>query len=332
MAVSLAILFYSALARSFFSPHATAVPSRDSPVFFSTDVDTTLRPSLERAILDAKQSILLIIYSLSDHVIINALNSVSQRGVSVTVIHDPIETPDARFLLSKEVACHPRRGRGLMHNKLLVIDHAVVWIGSANMSTRSLTEQGNLVAALTCPPLAEAVERAGAAMIKNTPLEAPPTVLDCAGSRWTVFFHPYHGPKSLQELLARINTASRRIFVAMFTCTHPDLISALCRAKERGVDVRIILDQESAQRTSRAAFIRFKRNGVSCGYRTKNSLLHYKAALIDDLLVAGSCNWTRAGFQFNHETLALIDPVPEGQRAWIEQWWEAVERFSTLPK
>jgi len=331
LAAAMAILLYSLLARALFTTHPVVVPSQPgTSVFFSTEIDLSLRPSMEKAILDAKESILLIIYSLSDPTIINALSSAAQRGVAVTVIHDPVETPDARFLLGSDVVCHPRRGRGLMHNKLLVIDHTVVWLGSANMSTRSLTEQGNLVVALACPPLARAIEQLGTAMINKTPLKTPPLVLDYKKSRWTFFFHPYHGAESFRELLARIEGASKRVFVAMFTFTHPDLVSALCRAKERGVDVRVVLDQESAQRTSRAALVRFKRNKIPCGYRTKSGLLHYKAALIDDLLVAGSCNWTRAGFLYNHETLALIDPVPESHRAWIERWWEAVEKSSSL--
>ena len=330
-AAAVAIVLYGILARFFLTPPTITIPSEQgASVFLSTDVDTSLRPSLEKAILDAKQSVLLIIYSLSDPSIVHALKQVSQRGVSVTVIHDPVETPDARFLLGKKVSCYPRRGRGLMHTKLLVIDHACVWIGSANMSTRSLTEQGNLVVGLDSPLFAAAIEDLSSAMIDQTPLRSPPAVLENAESRWTLYFHPYHGKESLQALVSKIEAASRRVFVAMFTFTHPDLVSALCQAKKRGVDVRVVFDQESARQTSRTAFIRLKRNGVPCGYRTKVGLLHYKAALIDDLLVAGSCNWTKAGFFFNHEALLFVDPVPSCHKEWIERWWNAVERTSSM--
>lgn len=331
LAVALAILLYSCLSQILFTPSTVAVPAEQgSSVLLSTDVDASLRPSLERAILDAKKSILMIIYSLSDSKIVNALKTAAEKGVQVTVIHDPVETPNTSFMLGKKIACYPRRNRGLMHNKLLAIDGAFVWIGSANMSTRSLTEQGNLVIGLNSPSMAAAIEQVGTAMIKKTPLTSPPFALDSTGARWTVYFHPYQGKESLQHLLDRIERASRRVFVAMFTFTHPDLVSALCLAKKRGVDVRVILDQESAHQTSKTAFIRFKREGIPCGYRTKTGLLHYKVALVDDMLVAGSCNWTRAGFLSNHEAMLFVDPIPQCHKEWLEQWWKTVEHASSL--
>ena len=325
----MAILLYGLLARFFFIPPTIVIPpEQGASIFLSTDVDTSLRPSLEKAILDAKESVLLIIYSLSDPSIIHALKKASQRGVHVTVVHDPVETSNAQAFLGKKALCFPRRGRGLMHNKLLVIDHRFVWIGSANMSTRSLTEQGNLVAGLESPSFAAAIEELSSALIGQKPLRSPPAVLQNGLSRWTLYFHPYHGKESLQTLISKIEQASRRVFVAMFTFTHPDLVSSLCQAKKRGVDVRVIFDQESARQTSRKAFVRFKRSGVPCGYRTKAGLLHYKAALIDDLLVAGSCNWTKAGFFFNHEAMVFVDPIPSCHKEWIERWWRAVEQAS----
>jgi phosphatidylserine/phosphatidylglycerophosphate/cardiolipin synthase-like enzyme len=331
VAVALAILLYSLLAQHLFTPSTVTVPTKvGASVLVSTDVDTALRPSLERAILGAKQSILLIIYSLSDSTVVNALRGAAEKNVEVTVIHDPVETPDAAFMLGKKITCYPRRSRGLMHNKLLVIDHTRVWIGSANMSTKSLTEQGNLVVAVNSPAIATAIETLGSAMIDQVRPETPPHTCTCAGSQWTLYFHPYHGKESFQALVSRIERASKRVFVAMFTFTHPELVNALSRARARGVDVRVVLDQGSAHQTSRLAYTRFKREGLPCGYRTKTGLLHYKVALIDDMLVAGSCNWTKAGFLNNHEAMLFIDPIPECHKKWLERWWKAVEQTSSL--
>lgn len=331
LAAALAIILYSCLSQTLFTPSTVAVPSEQgSSILLSTDVDASLRPSLERAILDAKQSILMIIYSLSDPKIVNSLKSAAEKGVHVTVLYDPNETPNAAFMLGKKISCYPRRERGLMHNKLLVIDRSFVWIGSANMSTRSLTEQGNLVIGVNSPSMAEAIERIGNVMINRSPLATPPFALDCAGSRWTLYFHPYHGKEALQHLITRIEQATKRVFVAMFTFTHPDLIAALCVAKKRGVDVRVVFDQESVQQTSRTAYIRCKREGIPCGYRTKTGLLHYKVALVDDMLIAGSCNWTKAGFLSNHEAMLFIDPIPQCHKEWLERWWTTVEHTSSL--
>lgn len=327
----LAFLLYTAVSEYLFTPRIIDVRDEDgSCSFLSTDCNDPLRSSLEHAIHSAQQSVVLIIYSLSDPKVIRSLRDAANRGVDVTVVHDSVESADCSFSLGKEVKSYPRRFQGLMHNKLLVIDHTKVWLGSANMSTRSLTEQGNLVVALHCAPMADAIETLAHSMISQVPYPRPPLTVTFPDTTLSVYFHPFHGEKAFRSLLERIDKASKRIFIAMFTFTHPELVTALCRAKERGVDVRIILDKDSSRQTSRKAYIRFKRENVLCGYRTKAGLLHYKTAIIDQTLVAGSCNWTKAGFAANHEAMLFIDPIPLSHQQWIDAWWDRVESSSSL--
>lgn len=332
LALVCAFLLYTAITTYLWTPAIVSVRDQDGEyVFLSTDCKDPVRASLVHAIQNAQKSVVLIIYSLSDKKIIGALRDAAHRGVEVVLIHDATETHDGPLLVGKQVKCYPRRGQGLMHSKLLVIDHSNVWVGSANMSTPSLTEQGNLVIALRSPVIAEAIETMARSMISHTPYPRPPITVKFSDSSFTLFFHPFHGARSYQSLLERIDKASKRIFVAMFTFTHQELVSALCRAKARGVDVRVILDKDSSSQTSRKSFVRFQREHVPCGYRTKTGLLHYKIAVIDSTLVAGSCNWTRAGFTSNHEAMVFIDPLPPAQQQWIDQWWESVARSSTIP-
>jgi cardiolipin synthase len=298
-------------------------------VFLSTDIDAAaVCPSLKQAILGAKRSVLMFAYSLFDFRIICALKSVAEKGLPVTVVYDPEISPNVRSQLGDKVIHYPRNDFGPMHNKLLVIDSALVWVGSANMTPGSFSQDGNLDIGLNSAPLANAVQQLALALINHTPLAVPPQTLDYAGSRWTFYFHPYHGNESSRELFSRIEKASKRIFVAMFTFTDKGLVAALSRAKRRGVDVRVIMDG-TQKSLNYEAFIRLKRGEIPCGYRIKNGLLHYKAALIDDMLVAGSCNWTKAGFFKNYETMFCVDPVPQCHKEWIERWRTAVEKGSS---
>jgi phosphatidylserine/phosphatidylglycerophosphate/cardiolipin synthase-like enzyme len=331
LTVLVALCLYTLLTHFFLTPRITVIRDDGTCSFLATDLQDPLRPSLANAIKAANHSIVLIIYGLSDRTILSALRTAAQRGVAVTVIHDPNETPHASMLLGKAVSCFPRRERGLMHNKLLVIDHTDVWMGSANMSSRSLTEQGNLVAAIRSKPIASAIEKLASTMIARSSYEHEPLHVAFNDSTFSLYFHPFHGRHSLDFLVRRINAASHRIFVAMFTFTHPDLIDALCRAHRRGVDVRVLFDHESSKQTSRKAYLRFKREGVPCGYRTKSGLLHYKVALIDNMLVAGSCNWTSAAFTINYETMLFIDSLNHSQQQWLQVWWDTIEtKQSTL--
>lgn len=329
-AILIAFLAYTAISSYLLTPAIVTVREEEGSIsLLSTDLNDPVRSSLENAIEEAKTSVVVIIYSLSDRKIVSALRQAAERGVEVRVLYDPVETQDASVLLGKKIICYAVRDKGLMHNKLISIDHSISWICSANLATPSLTSHGNLIVGIRSPSVAKAIEELFEAMIKRSPPPQSPLQVELPTSSLTLFFHPYHGALAFHSLIDRINKASSRIFVAMFTFTHPDLVSALCRAKQRGVDVRVIFDQESSKQTSKKAYIRFKREGVPCGYRTKAGLLHYKTAVIDNLLVAGSCNWTKAGFAFNHEAMLFIEPLSPSQQTWISHWWDQVEQFSS---
>jgi cardiolipin synthase A/B len=300
------------------------------PEVLSTDLNDPVRSSLEDLVLDAKESITLIIYSLSDRKILNALQTAAHKCRSVTIIYDPVETHIEYLPKDPCIRYIPFKPKGLMHNKLLVLDHKYVWTGSANLSTKSLTSQGNLVLAFESTNLAERIETLALAMIEKHPYNTAPLRLIRGEQQTTVYFHPYHGSLTQRDLVDRINKAKERVFVAMFTFTNRLLAQALVEAKNRGVDVRVVFDKNSSKRTCRRIWTYLKAHAIPCGYRKKPGLLHYKTALIDNTLVTGSCNWTKAAFCVNNETVLIIDPISEKQKCWFDGWWNIVEKTSSL--
>jgi len=332
-AVLLAIVCYTTLWYLFLSPTTQTVPHKEgSSIFLSTDLQDPLRSSLQHAILNAKKSVLLIIYSLNDVKIIGALNHISKKDVSVTVIYDKKASPEADFMLRNQITTYAKKGRGLMHLKLLVIDHTVAWIGSANMTISALIQQGNMMTGLRIPLLAERIEAYSKNLIAQKPFLKPVFRHKTQDQTLSLFLHPQHAKESLHELIQRIQKASRRIFIAMYTFTHPQLIQAICTAKKNGIDVRVIFDQHSLRETSKKAYLQCKKSRILCGHRKKAGLLHYKVAIIDDTIVTGSCNWTKAGFTSNTEAILIIDPLSHEQKAWVERWWHHVEALSSLPQ
>ena len=262
----LAICLYTLLTHYCFSPQLLCVQEQTgSCALLATDLNDPIRPSLKESIDQAKNTIVLIIYSLSDKKIISAIKSAANRGVKVDVICDSSESPDLDFLLGKKVKTYPRHNKGLMHHKLLAIDHRVVWLGSANFTTNSFFQQGNLVVGLNSPAMARQIETLAESFIQSTPFTAPPLHLKLREQNLTFFIHPTHGALSLQALIDRIDRATKRVFVAMFTFTHPLVTDALTRAQKRGVNVRIILDKDTARVTSRRAYLHCKREGMAVG-------------------------------------------------------------------
>lgn len=313
-----------------FSPSIVVIhEDQKEPVFLSTDLCDPIRNSLHHSISHAKESVLLITYTLSDAKIIGALRTASKAGAKVSVIYDAKAAAETPTLLGRRIACYPRKSRGLMHHKLLVVDHKICWIGSTNMTTTSLLQHGNLTVAFTSTSLAKEIEDYASSIISNTLFHSSPLVITTPKQRLFFYLHPGTGKQSLASLATRIDAATKRVFVAMYTFTHKTLYQALCRAKERGVDVRVLFDRDSLRQTSRETLMQCRRANIQCGFRSRQGLFHYKVALIDDAIVTGSCNWTKAGFSANDDCVCILEPLTTDQAAWAKKWWDTVEREAT---
>ena len=138
-----------------------------------------------------------------------------------------------------------------------------------------------------------------------------------------VYFSPDEGIR--RHILHAIRDSRQQIDVAVYQITSTELAKALVAAKERGVRVRVLTDQEKA--TSGGPAIRILREkGVqvrSLGV-SEQSLMHHKFAVFDGRTAAtGSYNWTNTAERANYENLVLFDDravvarfTREFQRLW----------------
>ncbi len=137
------------------------------------------------------------------------------------------------------------------------------------------------------------------------------------------------GNKYFPAVNEAIAKAQKSINVVMFAVesslsrqdSKPNkLINALIEAKDRGVDVEVILDQnvDFVQRRhasdwetkikSTRAYKRLKEAGVKVYYDEPARYAHAKAVIIDKkIVILGSTNWTEASFDNNIETSVLIN-------------------------
>lgn len=113
--------------------------------------------------------------------------------------------------------------------------------------------------------------------------------------------------------------------MAVYTLTHPEIIQALVRAKQRGVLVRVLGDQEQArQGASGEALRRLRAAGIPVRVNTHPGLMHLKLAIADERTAAfGSFNFTTQAASNNDEVLAVVES-PDLARAWtavFERMW-----------
>ena len=115
----------------------------------------------------------------------------------------------------------------------------------------------------------------------------------------------------MSEHLVRAIDASRvSIDLANFSFTSEELRDALLRAKERGVNVRIVFDAQQYKYLSEMHWFADRGFDVllSAGKSGEKGVMHNKFAVFDGALAeAGSFNWTRNGEKNNYENAMFLD-------------------------
>jgi phosphatidylserine/phosphatidylglycerophosphate/cardiolipin synthase-like enzyme len=145
-----------------------------------------------------------------------------------------------------------------------------------------------------------------------------------------VLYAPRDAP--LDRLVALYQQAKHYIYVSVYGLTSPRAVEALVAAKKRGVDVRILTDQErtldakqyTALQTLRLAAIPIRIN-------QHEGLMHLKEVVIDDeITTSGSMNHTTSGNSYNDERMDIITDRAISMRA-CEHFllmWNDHDRFT----
>ncbi len=127
----------------------------------------------------------------------------------------------------------------------------------------------------------------------------------------------------LQEMLARINSAQHSIDAAVYNNSRPDLTFALRQAKDRGVQVRYIAAESTANNALKPTA------PFPVLYGNSSGLMHNKFLVIDaDLadqawVMTGSMNWTNSNMiQDNNNTVFIQDQaLARAYELEFEEMW-----------
>lgn len=120
-----------------------------------------------------------------------------------------------------------------------------------------------------------------------------------------VMFFPDRSGKNVARICQQLRCARHRIWLAMFTFTDDLLSEELVFARERGVDVRVIVDD--AQCMVDGAEATWLANcGVPVTTDVSGARMHHKFVVTDNKVLSGSFNWTRAASMANNENLCVL--------------------------
>lgn len=287
------------------------LPTPEKPVvFYSNQLRQDFRYCLKESLKKANRSIHITMYGFTDSGLAALLQKKAADGIDVKVFFDARGSGDPR--LCPPIQAFPLKGKGLKHRKIVVIDDEVVFLGSANMTPSSLTAHDNLSVGLLDPQLAKNL----------TGAQVSPFFFN-QGELWLL---PH--PEALQRLVSCICTAKDKIFVSMFTLTHPILIQALIDARQRGVQVHVAIDYFAGRGAGAKAVKTLGENGVRVMLSQGQQLLHHKWMLADDTLILGSANWTKAGFSANQDFFVIFDILTSDQKNYFKKLCHIIDQES----
>ncbi|HVB97160.1 MAG TPA: phospholipase D-like domain-containing protein [Chloroflexota bacterium] len=117
----------------------------------------------------------------------------------------------------------------------------------------------------------------------------------------------------VQPLVRFIDASQHTLDVAMYLLSDRDVIGALERSRQRGVEVRVMLEEHPYGNGpgNRQIYDRLKKAGVSVTWSPPTfQLSHDKYAIADrQIALVGTANWTLSAFKYNREYF-VVDRDP----------------------
>lgn len=263
-------------------------------------------------------------FGLNDPAILHALSDKAKRNIPIEIYYDTKGSPDIRKNIPGAII-HPVLTQGIMHQKIIIIDDEMVFLGSANFTHASLKMHDNLVIGLKNQKIAHFLKE----KLPNTSGYMRSLV---GGQDVEIWLLPDPKGHALTDLKRKIKQASRSIRIAIFTLTHHILIDELIQAKKRGVDVTVVLDLHSSLGASSQAVAALQSADIRVLVSQGVQLMHHKFAFIDDrILITGSANWTKAAFAKNSDNLVILHNVNSEQRSCMKSIWKTLVTSAKPP-
>lgn len=294
----------------------------------------------------AQSSILLMSFTFSDSEIIKIINQKASEGVAVHLLIDHAHMGGLGAKLHPAITLGTRQtGEGHMHHKVIVVDRAYIWLGSANFTPNSLAGSRNLSIGCYSPMIGEELHHEAAHIeLQGSRSGVAPFSCSYGEQLLELYILPHNQPDhpsaieanmnevAKQKLLSLFDNAQHHINVSIEQLTFKDASRALIRAHQRGVKVELFtphLDDEAVKLL------------IQAGMNVKQGRnIHHKFALIDNKhLLNGSPNWSMNAFSRSDESyIVLYDITPE-QLAVMNAVWQSISgkpleltEFETLPE
>lgn len=272
------------------------------------------------ALIDSATSTIdLADYDFDLENVASALARATGRGVVVRMVTDSDtlgnDDPAVQraFAILKDAKI-PFVGDGrepIMHNKFLVVDHAVVWTGSWNFTDGDAYRLNNNAIQIRSPELAQNYTAEFEKMFvrrlfgPSKPAGVPHPVLEIGGVRVENYFAPED--KVADKIVARLRGARQTIHFMAFSFTSDPLAQALLDRARAGVTVGGVFETTGSN-TQFSEFGKLKQAGLDVHQDGNPYVMHHKVFIIDgQTVIFGSYNFSSNAEKDNDENLLIVD-------------------------
>jgi phosphatidylserine/phosphatidylglycerophosphate/cardiolipin synthase-like enzyme len=304
-----------------------ASPSVDITAYFAEPSGQSSGGIDEYVVADldkAKQTVDIASFDFNLPSVANAATRAALRGVVVRVVVDEVngsqtlrasDAPDGKPFeaLRALAAAHipvvdGGRSSGLMHNKFILIDHAVLFVGSWNLSFNDTFRNNNNLLRITDSTLIANYQakfdelfvekRFGA----NAKVGARTAQLVVDGSPVENYFSP--PDRVMSKLVALVQGAKQSVRFLAFTYTHSDLSGAMIARAKAGVQVRGVIENRGA---SQGALPELYCAGIAVKVDGNPNTMHHKVLILDgQTVVTGSFNFTQSADKYNDDNVLVL--------------------------
>lgn len=289
-----------------------------SPLEFkkpNTVCNTEICKKLIKQINSSQKSIDIALYGINEqNEIIDALKSAKQHGVKIRAVADNSENienvyPDT-IKFAKEFNAKYNSSNTLMHNKFIIFDDKYIFMGSINLSPAGTSGyNANIAVIIKSENLAKNYRQEFNQMYDGKFSTHKKHFAKINANTPKTAFEIYFSPKDdvlHNGILPKIQKAQKKIYLSSFYLTDRELVDNLIKAKNRNVEVIVILDALSSMKF-KDRIINLRNANIPVKVENWGGKNHEKTIMIDDeYLILGSCNFTKSGFYKNDENTLII--------------------------
>ena len=264
-----------------------------------------------------------------------ALINAQNRGVKIRMVYDTDADNKSYYKHTFELAniikntntdnINSKTKPYIMHNKFIVFDNARVYTGSANISPSDISNYNtNVILFIKSQKIAEIYTKEFnqlySGKFHTEKVSTNPNETVVGASVLSVYFSPQDNIINTR-VIPLINKSKKSIYMPTFLITHKDLTKALINAKQRGVDIKLLIDGANAN-SQHSTHRLLRDNGIEVKVENYAGKMHSKSMIIDEeYLVLGSMNFSKSGNSKNDENVIILKN-PKLAEFYIKQFNE----------